>query len=132
MSTSTYKHAEAFCLMTYRSDDGSEEEIIWNSRDGVTPFVITLRSGKEARHVDWGSDRRLPDYQPPAGSRIFVDLTPEVALQRARANAERWYADPGETGAIAREMYPSAEVMAELLAQDYLKPGAPDLVEVPK
>jgi len=44
----SYRHAGAFCLMTYRADDGTEEEQVWNSRDGVTPFVITLRSGKAA------------------------------------------------------------------------------------
>lgn len=36
-SSNPYQHAEAFCLMQYASKDGSEREIVWNSRDGVTP-----------------------------------------------------------------------------------------------
>lgn len=125
----TYAHAEAFALMTYRSDDGTEEEVVWNSRDGVTPFVISLRSGKAASHVDWHLDRRVPDYQPPAGSRMFVDLTEERALECARVNAEQWMADP-ELAAMAREQYGDIETMAHALAAEYLRPGAPDLIEV--
>jgi hypothetical protein len=129
--TPAYRHSEAFCLMTYRADDGTEEEVVWNSRDGVTPFVIPLRSGKSAMHVDWDRDRRVPDYQPPPGSRMFVDLTEEAALAAARRNAEQWFADP-EYGDEARRAYGTVEALAADLAEDYLRPGAPDLVEVPE
>ena len=61
-----YRHPEAFMIMTYRADDGIEEERIWNSRDGVTPFVITLRNGKQATHVDWGQDQRMARGLDPA------------------------------------------------------------------
>jgi hypothetical protein len=128
--TARYTHGEAFCLMTYRSDDGTEEEIIWNSRDGVTPFVITLRSGKEARHIDWQRDRRVPDHTPPAGTRIFVDLTDDAARRYAAANAERFFAEDDPPG-LAREQYGTVEAMAAHLAAGYLsRPGTPDLVEV--
>jgi hypothetical protein len=66
-----YQHAEAFCLMTYRSDDGTEEEVVWNSRDGVTPLVITLLSGQKATHVNWSADRPHPDHKPQHGERYF-------------------------------------------------------------
>lgn len=122
--TSRYNHMEAFCLMTYRSDDGSETEVIWNSRDGVTPFVISLRSGKPASHFNWSGDRRVLDYKPPIGSRIFVDLTPERALEKAQANIARWKAE-GLDKDIDTPM-PTAEE----LARAYLAPGAPDLIEV--
>jgi hypothetical protein len=112
-----YQHAEAFCLMKYRSDDGTEEELIWNSRDGVTPFTITLRSGKRATHADWQNDRRLPDYQPPAGSRIFVDLTPERAREIAERNVDIY------------PQYGNRKRAVEELAADYLQPGTPDIVE---
>jgi hypothetical protein len=115
-------HAEAFKLMTYRSDDGTESETIWNSRDGVTPFVITLRSGKQATHVDWQNDRYAPDHKPAPGDRIFVDLTRERALEFARANLER-YAQTGADMAKA----PSAEHLAD---DWFSRPGAPDLIEV--
>jgi hypothetical protein len=117
--TDTYQHAEAYCLMTYRSDDGTEEEIIWNSRDGVTPFVISLRSGKTAQHVDWHRDRRAPDHQPRPGDRMFVDLTEERARELAKRNRRQWrrqsYRDVPSIGSLVRE---------------YMRPGAPDLIEV--
>lgn len=126
----SYVHKEAFCLMTYRADDGSkEEEVIWNSRDGVTPFVITLRSGKEARHVDWHLDRCVPDHMPPLGSRIFVDLTAPRARELARRNAERYW----ETYPPSREQFLTVDALAAMLEATYLADigkGTPDLVEV--
>jgi hypothetical protein len=74
----SYKHREAFCLMTYRSDDGSTEEVLWNSRDGVTPFMLKSRDGKMMQHVDWRSDQCFPDFKPPSGMRMFVDATREL------------------------------------------------------
>jgi hypothetical protein len=121
----SYEHREAFCLMKYRSDDGTEEEIIWNSRDGVTPFVVTLPSGKTGTHVDWHEDRCVPDFKPSVGSRMFVDITEERARASAERNAEAWWDQP-----IAQEMYPTREAMVVALAASYYQPGSPDLIEV--
>ncbi len=68
-------NADGFKLMKYRSDDGVDEEWIWNSRGNVTPFVATLSNGKTAMHVDWHLDRYVPDYVPEVGSIVFVDAT---------------------------------------------------------
>lgn len=68
---------DGFKLMKYRSDDGVDEEWIWNSRANVTPFVATLSNGKTAMHVDWHQDRYVPDYVPAVGSIVFVDATKE-------------------------------------------------------
>lgn len=125
-----YQHAEAYCLMTYRADDGTEEEQIWNSRDGVTPFVITLRSGKQATHADWRNDQRIPDYQPPPGSRIFVDLTPERARELAAQNVARYWGDPTVGGGLHREYGSRDQAITELAASYVEMDGAPDLVEV--
>lgn len=92
--TTTHVHGEAFCHMLYRADDGTEEEWIWNSRDGVTPFVITLRSGKEARHVEWHRDRYDPGHQPQPGERIFRDLLPDSAIVKRREFVEHWWDNP--------------------------------------
>lgn len=108
--------------MKYRSTDG-EEEIIWNSRDGVTPYNITLRSGKQAMHVDWHLDRCIPDYVPPSGSRIFIDLTADKARQYAAASIQSWIDKGHKLNAV-----PSVE---ELVSEYTQHPGAPDLVEVP-
>jgi hypothetical protein len=124
-----YRHAEAFCLMRYLADDGSEEEVVWNSRDGVTPFVITLRSGKSARHVNWHDDIRVRDHRPAPGTRMFVDLTRERALEQARRNAVGWWADDI---AGCRSRWATEDDMVVQLADAYLEtPGTPDLVEVP-
>lgn len=40
MMASRHLHKEAFCLMLYRGVESGEEEWLWNSRDGVTPFII--------------------------------------------------------------------------------------------
>ena len=104
-------HGEAFRLMTYRADDGSESEVIWNSRDGITPFIVTLRSGKQATHIGpWKSDPYRPDYSPPPGSRMFVDLTPERMRSIQQANVERWWDDP-ELGPQAQRRFGTVEAM---------------------
>lgn len=102
--------------MKYRSDDGTEEEWLWNSRDGVTPFVISLRSGKYATHVDWHLDRRDPNHIPKPGDRIFIDLTYAKALEYAKRN---------------RKNYPYAHRPSlRDLVRGYLRDGAPDIVEI--
>lgn len=126
-----YLHAEAFAVMQYRSVDGSETEEVWNSRDGVTPFAILLRSGKEAVHVNWSSDVSRPDYQPPAGSRIFVDLTEEIAQANAQTYVRRIWDNDGAEGMLARSQFETVEAMVAALTAD-LKPGEPALVEVPE
>lgn len=129
MPEAKYEHAEAYNLMNYRAADG-ETEVIWNSRDGVTPFAITLRSGKEARHVDWRSDRRAPDFQPPAGSRMFVDLTPERARVLAARGVDRYLADPEHRDAVLEQFGVRERAIEELAASYMEREGEPDLVEV--
>ncbi len=125
---SGYKHGEAFCHMRYLADDGSQELSVWNSRDGVTPFVISLPSGRGATHVDWHQDRYDPTHVPAVGDWIFVDLTEERALQAARRNAQRFWDDPTLP---ARQSFSSVEDLASTLAASYLEPrGGPDLVQV--
>jgi hypothetical protein len=71
----TYR--EAYMLMTYTSDDGLESEQVYNSRDGRAPEIITLRSGTLASHT--GPDTyEGPGWAVPAGTRLFVDATPEL------------------------------------------------------
>jgi len=114
-----YNHGEAFCLMKYQSDDGTEQEIIWNSRDGVTPMVITMKSGKTGTHVDWYNDKCVPDHVPSPGDRIFIDLTEEKALEIAMKNLKRWEDD-------GLDMRTAPNAIA--LAQEYMeRTGSPDI-----
>jgi hypothetical protein len=127
----TYQHGEAYCQMTYLADDGSgETETVWNSRDGVTPFVITLRSGKTAHHHDWSADQRMPeDWTPPSGMRIFTDLTRQRARMLAAAAVAHWLSDP-ETASHFRMVYGADEARAIAeMADANLRPGAPDLID---
>ena len=90
-----YNHAEAFCLMQYSSDDGTEREVLWNSRDGVTPFVISSRNGKKMAHVDWRQDKYVPDYKPKSGMRVFVDATEELVTDKLNEYVDKIFAEHG-------------------------------------
>lgn len=79
-----YNHAEAFHLMKYHCESCGISEILWNSRDGVTPFIIdcTHCHGKDgAKHVNWDHDKCSPEYSPGPGMRVFVDLTLKKAIE---------------------------------------------------
>lgn len=97
-----YNHKEAFCLMIYRCENCGEFEQLWNSRDGVTPFIIGCKyCGGEAVHVMWHYDECVPDYIPESGQRIFIDMTKERAEEIARKRIEHFnklgYNDEGDT-----------------------------------
>lgn len=125
--TNLHAHGEAYKLMTYANKDRSVVEIIWNSRDGVTPFIVSSRDGVELTHVDWYKDVYAPNHVPAPGDRIFVDLTRERARDLAIANAERFW----ETYPPSREQFDTVEDLAAVLETGYLDtPGSPDLIVV--
>jgi hypothetical protein len=128
-----YHHKEAFCLMRYASDDGAESEVMWNSRDGVTPmFINSPVTGKQMAHVDWHRDAYAPAHVPNVGSRIFVDLT----LQRARVFAARRLErmlERDEYRSVLEAQYESREAALEALVQSMLEEhggGSPDILVV--
>lgn len=123
---SQHKHAEAFCLMLYR-DRAGNEEWIWNSRDGVTPFIISSKQGLVAAHVEWHRDRYAPDHKPQLGDRVFVDLTIERARENRRKYVEKWWDDD------MSKRYASKDEAVEQLAHADMAHGGggqPDLMEV--
>lgn len=123
-----HEHVEAFRLMLYSSNDGQEIETIWNSRDGVAPFVVVSRSGThELRHVLWGGDPYAPHHVPNVGDRMIVTLGRENAERVARETARRFWNDPasGYQGQFASEGEAFDRIFAELS-----KPGAPTLANV--
>lgn len=105
-----YNHAEAFCLMTYRCDSCLHLETFWNSRDGVTPFVVIARCRRcegDMQHINFRSDVCAPDHIPFRGQGIFIDM-PEslkrtVALLRVKRGVEAGYPTPDPDG-IVEEM----------------------------
>lgn len=124
-----YDHKEAFCLMKYQSKDKTEEEILWNSRDGVTSFGIRSRSGKEMLHVNWNEDRCVPNHVPKVGDRIFVDLTRERAEEFARQRVEKYWDGPSYP--IKDAGYGTKEEAANIIADSFMeRTGSPDVIEV--
>lgn len=105
-------HKEAFCLMTYccvgDAPAGAREtervmrgcghtERIWNSRDGVTPFMMGCPScGGNLQHVHWKSDRCAPDHKPHWGQGIWRDGTPDDAERIMRRRLESCKGTPYE------------------------------------
>ena len=84
-------HAEAFCHMTYECEKCGFREIIWNSRDGVTPFIISCRKcGNVSQHTDWQDDIYDPTYRPAIGDRIFINITREKAEEYAKSRLTRF------------------------------------------
>ena len=75
-------HADGFALMWYACACGHRERI-WNSRDGVTPYVVPCPScgASSLTHVDWHDDQTRPTYTPHEGQRVFVDMTRAQAEQ---------------------------------------------------
>lgn len=123
--------AEAFCLMKYKSRVSDAFELVWNSRDGVTPFGIRLRNGEEAEHVEWQRDQYLPNYVPAVGDRVFVDMTPEAALTIAKKNValyRKQLAERPENELTPIPIPPPEEIAFHMLAEFW--PHAPMLVEV--
>jgi hypothetical protein len=88
-----YLHGEAFCLMNYASDDGKTKEVLWNSRDGVTPFCLGSVDGVEMQHVNWQDDTRSTLHVPEVGSRMFIDCTKARMLEFKRTMVERAWDD---------------------------------------
>lgn len=114
----SYRHAEAYCLMTYRVDlyDGNESEVIWNSRDGVSPFMVRLRNGLIAKHVKWDTDVPVPDHKPAVGDRFFRDMTWEDAVALAHERVETYWEDPLYP---AKEAYGSKENFEKVILTAY-------------
>lgn len=72
---SKYEHAEAYCLMKYRCEKCGFTEKVWNSRDGVTPFIINCeKCSGHMQHIDWNEDKRLVNYIPEIGQRVFINM----------------------------------------------------------
>ena len=127
-----YNHPEAFCLMQYQDQVTKEIEILWNSRDGVTPFIIDSRAGNEAQHINWRQDRCCPGFVPKSGMRIFVDASPKHAhiQESARSYVEQyWDLDIGGGMTMSRTMQMSKDQAIEHFIAEWTSPGSPTIIE---
>ena len=83
-----YKANEAFSAMEYTCDKCGNIELVYNMRDSVTPFGFSCHNCDAGMmsHTNWSKDQRLPEnFKVPIGSLQFLNLTPETALERAKA-----------------------------------------------
>lgn len=124
--------------MQYKDSVTGEIETIWNSRDGVTPFIVESRAGNESLHVNWQQDVYDPNFVPKPGMRIFVDASPKHAHIRtsARAYVEKyWNLDIGSGMKMRNTLTkPSGAEMTKGKAVDFFiaewtKPGTPTIME---
>lgn len=104
-----HNHPEAFCLMAYQAEGAPESPIewIWNSRDGVTPFIVHSGDddGVPLQHVEWERDIYAPRYAPSIGQRVFIDLTREAGERYLRARIDRQWESMSERWATPAEAY---------------------------
>ena len=73
-----YNHNEAYAKMLYQCEDCKNIEVLWNSRDGVTPFIIACSlCDSDMQHICFELDVRLLWIKPEIGMRIFIDCPRE-------------------------------------------------------
>lgn len=127
-----YNHKEAYYLMEYKCKACGTSEILWNSRDGVTPFGIRCpRCEKDMLHANWEMDRCYPDFIPAPGMRIFIDLTPEKHREAMIKRAEMFWNDKKYKELGAREKYKTLDEFINSLCKSYT-PGEPSIKVVDK
>lgn len=120
-----HQHAEAFCVMSYRCENCLKVEWLWNSRDGVTPYIIISACCEKATapHVNFHRDQYAPGHQPHAGQRVFVDQTPEGYREAWRANIEHnWEA----VNHPMRDRFASKAEALRLLSESFQR-GSPTI-----
>lgn len=117
-------HIEAFCLMWYACKSCYHRELLWNSRDGVTPFGTACPScgAPDLMHVEFYRDQYAPHHIPHHGQRMWVNMTRERAQLLATARLE-----------IVKTRRRTSEAEAEAIHQSlfdaiYAGGAAPDLV----
>jgi len=130
MTKGKHDYGEAFMLMRYEDDIGNVE-VIWNSRDGVTPFIVSSRAGRRMTHKNWHADVYAPDHEPQAGDRIFTDLTREELLEIEKINVNEWWDDeelPMKDHPVLGPL--GKDGAAKYMANESWQEGMPNIVEV--
>ncbi len=128
----SYEHAEAFNLMKYKCETCNVVQTLWNSRDGVTPYIVNCKqcNGKSVHLI--GQDTHDPEFGNKLregmfpSMRVFVNMTKEKAMtfaeRRLKAFESSKYAPPAE-GTSERE-----ELLTNVTEDIYHSGEAPDLI----
>lgn len=127
-----YNHAEAYCLMTYKCEKCGCEETLWNSRDGVTPYIVMCRNEDydgHMLHIAFNNDERMPShYRPENGVRIFIDLTPEKHYEYELKKAKRYMKMAEEGDKICKQTLKDYGSVEELAKSTPMEEGTPDVI----
>ena len=121
---SPYQHSEAFCLMLYQGKKTQRVIDIWNSRDGVTAFIVEI-DGEEYKHIAWQFDRCVPEHRLRPGDYFWRDMRREEAERFAavRCDAFEQAGCPGDK--------PREQMIAEVAADIWHNGKAPYLDRAP-
>jgi len=102
---------------------------MWNSRNGVTPFMILCRHdgcNGSKRHVNWHSDISIPGLKP-MGIRWFIDLTLEKYEEDLEIRMNEIELHEGfPVGTLSGEM--SREELKNSFLEEFLE-GQPDIYD---
>lgn len=125
-----YTFNEAYMLMYYENPETKMGFMVYNTRDGVTPFCV-FEDGKEYQHTHWGMDKRPNEAYVKStimvpGQRIFRDVTPEEGRNFAIARLRQAKGTPYEVA----EGSDRWNELLESLTKDFSKPGEPIMVKV--
>lgn len=108
-----YKHREAYCLMNYKCEDCKHYEVIWNSRDGVTPFGTACPScSGSLMHVYFFSDKCVPDHKLNKFQKYWRDGTLEEAKMILKHRCIDFRAQGYDMGGVDDETF-IEEVLAD-------------------
>ena len=120
---SKHQHAEAFWLMKYTCQDCGHEEVIWNSRDGVTPFGIRCMACGEINMLHKGPDRYAPNHVPTVGQYIWITFPDSLRLPFGRGRVQS-----GDGTQFQVDDPQAMEEIAKGIADD-MQPGEPYLLQ---
>lgn len=90
-----FDHIEAFSLMQYRCEDCGQVELIYNGRDGVTPFGTSCDHNDckgSKTHINFKRDFRLPIvHEEVKGRRVWISLRMKTAIKWAEKKVEMYW-----------------------------------------
>lgn len=76
-------------LMTYREVDGDSTLLVWNSRDGVTPFVINIGTKKYQHEIPLQQGPFFDLPREHSVSHVWVTRTDAQVLEAWRRTMDR-------------------------------------------
>ena len=93
-----HQFPEAFYLMRYECQDCGHHEMLWNARDGVTPFGCECPAcgGQNMLHTDWHEDEYAPDHCPEPGQGVWIDTPPQLIPVMVRLALHLYREETGE------------------------------------